>query len=365
MTGGRAAAERLSRFCRAAPKVELHVHLEGAIRPGTLLALGRRRGVDLPADDEGGLERWFRFRDFDHFVEVYLTCSRCLVRPEDFQLVVADFLAEQARQNVRYSEVHFTVGTHIGNGADGGELADAIWEAVLEAERRWGVTLRLIPDIVRNLGAEAAEVPLEWALAHRERGVVALGLSGSERFPAEPFREHFRTARDAGLATVAHAGEQGDAASIRSTLEACRPRRIGHGIAAADDPALLEDLRRDGVPLEVCPSSNVALGLVADLAAHPFDRLRRAGVPVSINSDDPSFFDTTLSLEYERLARTFGYGRAELAALARAGLEHSLAAGDLRRELDGWMRRGFATLGVEYDAAAGGGARRPNHSAGR
>ncbi len=364
MTEERPASERLSRLCLELPKVELHVHLEGSIRPATLLALGRRRGVDLPADDEAGLARWFRFRDFDHFVDVYLTCSRCLVEPEDFQLVVTDFLAEQARQNIRYSEVHFTIGTHVANGADAGELADAMWEAVLDGERRWDVTLRLIPDIVRNLGPEAAEVPLEWALAEKRRSVVALGLSGSERFSAEPFREHFRAARAAGLPTVAHAGEQAGPASIRSTLDACRPRRIGHGIAAATDGALMAALGRDRVPLEVCPSSNVALGLVADLASHPFDRLRRAGVPVSINSDDPPFFDTTLSQEYERLARTFGYREEEIAALARAGLDHSFAGDALRRDLERWMRRGFSALGVEYDAAVGGRSRRPNHSVG-
>jgi adenosine deaminase len=347
MTGG-----ELESFCLALPKIELHVHLEGSMRPATLLALARRHGVRLPADDEAGIAAWFRFRDFDDFVEVYLTCCRCLRDPEDFQLLVSDFLAEQARQNVGYSEVHFTVGTHVANGANGGELADALWQAITEGERRWGVAMRLVPDIVRNLGPAAAEVPLAWALAGRQRGVVALGLSGSERFAAEPFREHFAAARGGGLRTVAHAGEQAGAESIRATLAACSPERIGHGIAAVADPELVETLRREGPPLEVCPSSNVALGLVPSLAEHPFERLRRAGVPLSVNSDDPPLFATTLTREYRRLAECFGYDAPTLAGLARGALSQAFLDAGARRRLEVWMRSGFTALGVEYDDVA-------------
>jgi adenosine deaminase len=336
----------LGSLCLELPKVELHVHLEGSIRPSTLLTLARRRRVALPADDEAGLAEWFRFRDFDHFVEVYLTCSRCLRDPEDFQLVVSDFLAEQARQNVYYSEVHFTVGTHVANGANPGELADAMWQAVLEGERYWGVTLRLVPDIVRNLGPRAAELPLEWAIESRRFGVVALGLSGSEAFPAAPFAEHFRVARQEGLRTVAHAGEQAGPDSILETLDACAPERIGHGIAASRDRALVERLVSEALPLEVCPSSNVALGIVARLEEHPFDELYRAGVAVSVNSDDPAFFDTTLTDEYQRLADTFGYEPAELAALARAAADHAFLAPEERDRLIERMDRRLAHLGL-------------------
>jgi len=342
-------AEELRVFCLELPKIELHVHLEGSIRPRTLLALARRRGVALPADDEEGLEQWFRFRDFDHFVDIYLTCSSCLRQPEDFQRVVTDFLEEQARQSICYSEVHFTIGTHVGNGANPGELADAMWQAMCEGERRWGVSMRLIPDIVRNLGPAAAEMPLSWALDSRRYGVVALGISGSEAFPTEPFDEHFDVAHREGLRCVAHAGEQAGPESIRSTLEICRPERLGHGISAIGDPDLVEQLVERRLPLEVCPSSNVALGVVPSLVEHPFEALRGAGVPVSVNSDDPPFFATTLSQEYERLATAFGYDRERLASLALGALDHAFLEDEQRRHLERRMRSGLSALGVQYD----------------
>jgi aminodeoxyfutalosine deaminase len=310
----------LETFLLRMPKVELHVHLEGSMRPAVLLQLARRNGVALPADDEAGLARWFRFSDFEHFVQVYLTCSKTLRTPDDFKLLAADFLAEQARQNIVYTEAHFTIGTHLTNGADGEALLAALEEAIREGEERLGVRLRLIPDIVRNVPA-MADATLEWALAGRGRGVVALGLSGSEaRFPSEPFRDHFATAAREGLRSVAHAGEHAGPASIRSVLEACGAERIGHGVRAVEDPALVAELAARGIPLEVCPSSNVCLGVVPDLAHHPFDRLLQAGCRVTVNSDDAPFFDTTLTDEYLRLHQTFGYGPAELADLALAGL---------------------------------------------
>lgn len=338
----------LASFLARMPKVELHVHLEGAIRPATLLHLAARHDVALPANDEAGLREWFRFRDFEHFVEVYLTCSRCLRDPEDFYLLAADFLAEQARQNVVYSEAHFTISTHLANGADGGEVADALDEAIRDGERSLGVRLRLIPDIVRNVGAEAADLTLEWALAGTRRGVVALGLSGSEaNFPSEPYTEHFRAAETAGLHRVAHAGEHAGPESIRSALEVCQAERIGHGVRAVDDPTLVAELASRRIPLEVCATSNLCLGVAPTLAEHPFDRLRRAGVRLSVNSDDPPLFDTTLTDEYLRLHQAYGYTAPELAGLSLAALRHAFLA---PAEAESWEREfrvQFAELGEE------------------
>jgi adenosine deaminase len=333
-------------FLLRMPKVELHVHLEGSIRPAVLLELARRNGIDLPAQDEAGLKKWFRFRDFEHFVQIYLTCSRALRTPEDFQLLASDFLAEQACQNILYSEVHFTIATHLANGANGGEVLHALEEAVREAEADHGVTLRLIPDIVRNVGPQVADRTLEWALAGQGRGVVALGLSGSEpRFPNEPFREHFAAAARAGLHRVAHAGETGGPESIRSVLAVCGAERIGHGVRAVEDPSLMAELRDRGVPLEVCPSSNVCLGVVPDMPSHPFDRLYRAGCRVSVNSDDPAFFNTNLTREYLRLHQTFGYSAAELAGLSLSAVRQAFLPDGERAALEQRFREQFDVLG--------------------
>jgi aminodeoxyfutalosine deaminase len=342
----------LDRFLLRMPKVELHVHLEGAMRPSVLIELARRNGVELPAADEAGLKRWFRFRDFEHFVQVYLTCSRSLRAPEDFKLLASDFLAEQAMQNVAYSEVHFTISTHLANGVNGGEVLDALAEAIAEGESRFGVVMRLIPDVVRNVGPEAADKTVEWALAGRGRGVVALGLSGSEaRFPNAPFRPHFEAARAAGLHRVAHAGEHAGPDSIRSVIEVCGAERIGHGIRAWEDPALLEELRSNRIPLEVCPSSNLCLGVVPDLDHHPFDRLYRAGVHLSVNSDDPAFFNTNLTREYLRLGQTFGYEAADLAGLALAGLRQSFLPEPERIAMEARFQAQLASLGHELFGA--------------
>jgi adenosine deaminase len=338
----------LEAFIREMPKVELHVHLEGSIRPGTLLQLAKRHRVSLPADTVEGLREWFRFRDFEHFVEIYLTCSQSLRDPEDFQLVAREFLAEQAAQNIRHSEVHFTIATHLRNGANGSEVAAALSETLEEEERRSGVTARWIPDIVRDVPWQWADRTLEWALDGRGQGVVALGLSGFEASSDEPFREHFRVARQEGLHRVAHAGEHEGPDSIRSALEVCQPERIGHGIRSVDDAELLEELAERQIPFEICPTSNVQLGAVPDLASHPIETIRTAGVPVTVNSDDPPLFETTLTEEYRRLAETFGYGAAELVALSWAGLRHAFLTEEERSTMEADFRRQFRELGAKH-----------------
>jgi adenosine deaminase len=302
------------------PKVELHVHLEGSIQPRTLLHLAERRRVGLPATDEQGLREWFDFRDFEHFVQIYLTCCECLRDPEDFQLVARELLAELSRQNVLCFEAHLTIGTHLANGANGGEVADALSEVIREGEQKYGIKMSLI-------------------------------MSGYESEPTEPYAEHFRVAATEGLGRVAHAGEHAGPESIRSVLELCGAERVGHGISAADDPELMEHLRTEDIPLEVCPTSNLRLGAVDDLESHAFDRLLRAGVPVTLNTDDPSFFDTTLTDEYQKMADTFGYGEGELATIARTALQHAFLSDTERQALEQNFRDQLTELGDELFGA--------------
>jgi aminodeoxyfutalosine deaminase len=207
----------------------------------------------------------------------------------------------------------------------------------------------LIPDVVRNIGVGPADLTLEWALAGRVAGlVVALGLSGSEvRFPNEPFREHFSAAERGGLHRVAHAGEHAGPESIRSVLDVCGAERIGHGVRAVDDPSLMAELRAAQIPLEVCPTSNLCLGAAADLPSHPFDRLYRGGLALSVNSDDPAFFNTNLTREYLKLHQTFGYSPAELAGLSLAAIRQSFLADEEKLALDERFRQEFDALGRE------------------
>jgi adenosine deaminase len=338
---------RLRRFAEAIPKAELHIHLEGAVRPEVLLRLAERRGIRLPADTVEGLRQWYRFESFEHFVDIYVTCSECMRDPEDFQLVLREFAAEQARQNIRYSEVHFTIATHVRQGANADEVAHAMGETLDEIERDLETRVRLIPDIVRNLEPKWADVTLEWALEHRQRGVVALGLAGIESYSAAPFREHFETARAEGLHRVAHAGEQCGPESIRETLDVAAPERLGHGIRAVEDPNLLAELVERGPPLEVCPSSNVALGNAPSLEEHPIGRLLEAGVDLSLNSDDPPMFGTTLSREYALVGEAFELGPRALAELSLAGVRHSFLEEAERDKLLGRFRERLAALTEE------------------
>ena len=314
------------------PKAELHVHLEGSISPQTLLQLARRHGVELPATDLDGLRQWFQFRDFEHFVDIFLTCSRCLRDAEDFLLITQDFAREQVRQGVIYTEAHFTLGTHIRNGGNASEIIDALQQGVLFA-RELGLELRFIFDIIRNI-PDMADDTLEWALKARDTGIMAaIGLSGFEDHPTQPFAGHFEEAERQGLHRTAHAGEHAGPESIEAALEYARAERIGHGIRAIDSPALVTELATQGVMLEVCPTSNVQLHAVADFADHPFRRLDEAGIQVTVNSDDPPLFNTTLLGEYRVLQDQFEYDRAGLVRIARNAFIHSFAEPELRQRL--------------------------------
>lgn len=307
------------------------------MRPRTLLALARRRRVTLPADDEAGLREWFRFRDFDHFVDIYVTCSKCVRDPEDFQLLLRDFAADQAAESIRLSEVHFTIGTHWLNGVAIDEVLDAMTETIREVERNENVRIRLIPDIVRDVGAKTADPTLDWALAAKKSGVaVALGLTGREAlYPSEPFADHFAEAARHGLHRVAHAGEHAGPGAVYSALDACGAERIGHGVRSIEDDGLIARLRGDRVPLEICPTSNLCLSVAPDLVHHPFDELRRKGLELSVNTDDPALFNTTLSEELRKIGETWDYSPETLAGLALAGFEHSfLPPQEKRAEVD-------------------------------
>jgi adenosine deaminase len=309
----------LDAFVRAMPKVELHVHLEGSIQPATLLQLARQNDVALPAATEEELRRWYSFRDFPHFIEIYVTLSRCIRTVEDLELIGRDFLAGQAAQNVLYSEVTFTAQTHWRRGA-GMPFRDQL--AALNRARRWaeaehGVSMGLIIDIAREVPPEAGLQVADWVIDAYGDGVVALGLGGTEvGHPPEKHAAAFARARDAGVPLVLHAGETMGPASIWGALEQ-GSLRIGHGVRCLEDPALVEELRARQIPLEVCPTSNVCLGVVPAFAAHPLPRLLDAGLYVTLNSDDPPMFNTTLTDEYLRSAAAFGFDHAAIAGLVR------------------------------------------------
>ena len=324
------------------PKVELHVHLEGSIRPETVLKLARRNGVSLPADSVEGLREWYTFRDFPHFVEVYVAVTRCVKTADDLETIMREFLEGQKAQNILHSEVTFTASTvEKYSGIPWPEQNAALTRAMRYGEEI-GVTSGLILDIVRGDSLERAMEVAEWATT--SEGVVALGLAGEEHLGTQQYAPCVALAAERGLPWIPHAGETTGAETIRECLAIGEPRRIGHGVRAVEDPRLVLELRDRGIPLEVCPTSNVAVGGVASLAEHPVGRLMDEGVVVTINSDDPPMFGTTLSEEFARCAETFDLDADILYTLTMNAVNASLVSEGRRAELRQAVREGFAGL---------------------
>jgi len=338
---------QLESFIRAMPKVELHVHLEGAIRPETLLELAQRNHISLPFNTVEGVREWYAFRDFPHFVEIYVAITKCLKTPDDIEWIAREFLANQAQQNIKHSEVTYTAYTiydHCGIAFD--DQFAALERARAWAARALGVTMNLIVDIAREVEPEIGMITAEQVIRNYGKyGVSALGLGGYEvGHPPEKFRAVFERANAAGVPCILHAGETGGADSIWSALNVANSRRIGHGVRCLDDPMLVTYLRTRQIPLEVCPTSNVHLGVAPSIAKHPIQKLIDAGLYVTLNSDDPPMFNTTLTNEYLKCADAFGWDAANCEKLSLNALRASLLPHSRKNALEQEFHAEFARL---------------------
>jgi aminodeoxyfutalosine deaminase len=284
------------------PKIELHVHLEGTVRADTLREIARRNDYALPDD----LESLYHFRDFRHFIEVWILTTNALKKEEDYRQMVVDYAAEAASHGAVYLEGIFSPAERVRHGCTWEDVFEGVCNGAQEAKERHGVEIRLTPDIPRGFTQEEARATVEWCARYRDRGVVGVGLGGLEaEYPPEPYEDVFRHAKALGLGSVPHAGEVAGAASVRGALESLEADRLRHGIRAEEDPGLVRELVARGTVLDVCPLSNLRTGAVASLHDHPLPRLVAAGVLCSISTDDPAMFDTDLSRDYEA-ATSFG-----------------------------------------------------------
>ncbi|MGI8331653.1 adenosine deaminase [Actinomadura scrupuli] len=307
------------------PKAHLHTHLESTVRPGTI----RELGGEPPVQDRP-------FAGFREFADQRAAVRALLRDRRHFRRIAEEFCQDEAAQGVRYAEVTFTAAAHGERLNDPEMPLEAVLEGLAAGAERYGVQTRVILDHSRRRSVE--RLWRTFKLATRYPQVIAIGLAGDEAYPAAPFTEVFQAAREAGLHLVHHAGETAGPASVREALTAGHAERIGHGIRVLEDPELVAELRARRVPLEVCPSSNVLLGLVPSLAEHPLPRLVEAGLTVTLNTDG----ETSLAAEYQRVREVFGYGDTELAHLARASVEGSFAPAGLKAqleaEIDRWLR---------------------------
>jgi adenosine deaminase len=323
----------LDAFITRMPKVELHLHLEGAITPRTLLELAERNGVEIPARDEQGVAQLFDYRNFHEFLTVFMALARALVHRRDFEQVAYELGAYLAEQQVRYAEVMVSPGLYIKRGMSLDDIVMGAADGFARAQSDYGVRAALAFDYGRQFGVELGWQVLETAVRNMPQGVVAWSIGGDELHPPEPFAEIFAAARSAGLRVMAHAGEVVGPPSVWGAVDALGCERLGHGIRSIDDPALIAHLRERRVVLDVCPTSNVRTGAAPSLEAHPLRRLFDAGVRISINSDDPVFFSTTMCDELRLAAGAFGFTAGELAAVMLDSVEATFLPGEEKRAL--------------------------------
>jgi aminodeoxyfutalosine deaminase len=327
----------LETFISRLPKVELHLHLEGSVRPETLGELSRnkswlRREVGNWISDRR--RDSYRFGSFGNFLKAFGVVTLLLKTPEDYALATTCLAEELARQNVKYAEVTLAVGVLLWKKQSVEAVFEAVAAAAAEAEARRGIRLRWIFDAVRHFGRDHVREVLGWAIRCRPRGVVAFGIGGDEvRGPADLFVDIYREAREAGLHLTAHAGEAVGPESIRNAVELLGAERIGHGLTAIQDPEVMALLRDRRIPLEVCPTSNVATGLIARFEDHPLPRFMAAGLTVTLNSDDPAMFGTSLEEEFVRAARSFSLSREQIVLLAENAIRWSFLPEDEKQPL--------------------------------
>jgi len=319
------------------PKVELHLHLEGAIPLPVLFEIVQRHGGDPAVPDLAALRSRFRYRDFAGFLDAWTWKNGFLRTYEDFTQAAEAVARELASENVRYAEVFYSPTDFAAHGLEVGRLTEAIRAGL---DRAPGARVALVADLVRDHGPRRAEHTLDALREVIGLGVVGIGIGGSEQqFPPEPFASVFERARELGLRTSAHAGEAAGPPSIWGAIRALRVDRIGHGVRAVDDDRLVEHLATSGLPLEVCPTSNVRTGAARSIEQHPIRALVDRGVRVTVSTDDPVMFGTTLAGELRALAERLGFDRTAIRALileavraswldeqGKRALEHELVA---------------------------------------
>ncbi len=330
-------------FVARLPKVELHLHLEGSIRPETLREMSREKGVV-----KKGIAYWvrrrgrrtYRYKDFQDFLVAFGLLTRLLESPADYALVTTRLLEWLHAQNVRYAEIIFSAGAVLWKNQAVDRVFEAVSGAAEEAQGRLGIRINWIFDGVRHFGVGHVREVLKWAARYRSRGVVGFGVGGDEaRGPAELLSDVYREARDLGLHLTAHAGETTGPESVRQAVELLGAERIGHGLSAARDPAVMALLRERAIPLEVCLTSNLATGLLRRVEDHPLPQFLASGVTVTLNSDDPGMFGTSLEQEMVVAANAFNLSRRQLVGLCENAIRAAFLSEVEKQALLGSLRR--------------------------
>lgn len=327
---------------KALPKVELHLHLEGAAPPAFIRGLAKEKKIDISGifNEDGS----YKFTDFWNFLKVYEAACTTLQTPQDFYRLTLAVLEESAASGVIYSETFlspdFCGGRDIGAWK---EYLHAIQEAAAEAEAKMGITLRGIVTCIRHFGPEKARETAVCAAETAGNFITGFGIGGDEKVGAlKDFLWSFDAAREAGLRITAHAGEWGGPDSVRDAMNDLGAERIGHGVRAIEDLALVDEIAERGVVLEVCPGSNVVLGLYPSFEKHPISEMFNRGVKVTVSTDDPPFFHTTMAREYEMLNRAFDWDEGVFDKISKTAIEAAFCDAETKTRLLKTLEQGHA-----------------------
>lgn len=341
---------KLNEFIKRMPKVELHIHLEGSIAPRTFLELAKRNDVAIPAHDVAGIKRLFHYQSFGEFLTVFMTLTRTIARYDDFEQLAYEMGLMLSEQHILYAEVMISPMQHLLNGINLTKSIAAVSKGFEQARRETGIVMRLALDYGRQYGTAYAWYVLDVAKNTRDLGVVAWSIGGNEiHHPPEPFADIFAAAREAGLHVMAHAGEVEGPHSVWGAVNALHAERLGHGIRSIDDPLLVAHLRDTGVVLDISPSSNILTGAATSWIKHPLRQLYDAGVLMTINSDDPTFFNTTLTEEYRRVTRHFGFTTDDLCKLVLNSVRAAFLPPDEKATLFRRVEQELHALRTELD----------------
>jgi adenosine deaminase len=323
----------MDRLVRDLPKTELHVHIEGTLEPEMMFGLGERNGFDLPFESVDGVAEAYDFTDLQSFLDIYYQGAAVLQTPGDFYELMAAYLDRATADGVRHAEIFFDPQTHTARGVPFEVFMQGFREAIGDARSGSGITADLILCFLRHLSGKDAVATLVAAEPHLD-GVVGVGLDSSEvGNPPELFSEAFRLARGLGLRAVAHAGEEGPPEYVVGALDTLGVERIDHGVRSLEDPHLMERLRREQVPVTMCPLSNLALNVVERLEDHPIKQMMDLGLLVSVNSDDPAYFGGYVGDNYLALESAHGLGADYLADLARNSVRSSFLDSERKSQL--------------------------------
>ena len=313
----------MEEFIRRLPKAELHVHIEGTLEPQLMFDLAERNGYELPFPDVESVAAAYRFKNLQSFLDIYYQGAAVLQTPQDFHDLITAYFDRAAHDGVRHAEIFFDPQSHTERGVGFEVFMEGFRSGMDDARSRHGITSSLILCFLRHLSGEDALATIREAEPHLE-GVVGVGLDSSEiGRPPELFADAYAYARDLGLRPVAHAGEEGPPEYVTGALDVLGVERIDHGVRSLEDPDLVERLRRERVPLTVCPLSNVALRVVDRIVDHPLPEMMETGLLVSVNSDDPAYFGGYVGENYFVLADDLGFGEQRLAMLAANSIESS------------------------------------------